>query len=226
MTYGVRLHVWGERALFTRPETKVERVSYDVPTPSAARGILEAIHWKPAIVWRIDRIHVLKPIRFASVRRNEVGAKASTALALRAMRSGTLAGLGLSAEIERQQRAATMLVDVGYVIEAHLEMTARAGDDAPVKHICMFNRRAAAGQCFHRPCLGTRECPAEFALIPDGAPLPASSLPAEERERELGWMLYDIDFRPDRNEARFFRARLSKGILDVRACLAANEVVS
>jgi len=219
MTFGIRLHVWGERACFTRPEMKGERLSYDVPTPSAARGILEAIHWKPAIVWRIDHIHILKPIRFASFRRNEVGAKASTALAGRAMRAGTVAGIGLSIAAERQQRAATMLVDVSYVIEAHFEMTGRADGDDPAKHIAMFNRRAVAGQCFHRPSLGTRECPADFALLPEGAPPPDNHLPPEQRNRDLGWMLYDIDFDQDRT-SRFFRARLENGVLDVNRCVA------
>src|SRR3954452_2493341 len=147
MTYGVRLHVWGGRACFTRPEMKVERVSYDVMTPSAARGILDAIHWKPAIRWAVDRIHVLKPIRFQSFRRNEVGAKISTALVERAMRAGSTAGLGLAADDLRQrvQRATTLLVDVGYVIEAHFEPTDKAGpEDTPAKHISMFNRRAAS----------------------------------------------------------------------------------
>ena len=223
MAYGVRLHVWGDRACFTRPEMKVERVSYDVPTPSAARGILEAIHWKPAIVWRIDRIHILKPIRFASFRRNEVGAKTSTALAGRAMRAGSVAGLGLSIDSERQQRAATMLIDVDYVIEAHFDMTDRADGDDPAKHIAMFNRRAESGQCFHRPCLGTRECPADFALLPEGTPLPDSTLPPDQRTRDLGWMLHDIDFSHDRT-SHFFRARLEGGVLDINQCVAEGLV--
>ena len=162
----IRLHVWGQHACFTRPEMKVERVSYDVMTPSAARGILEAIHWKPAIRWQIDRIHVLRPIRFQSIRRNEVGAKASASMASGAMRRGTTEGLGLVVDENRQQRAATVLIDVAYVIEAHFDMTAKAGpEDTPAKHISMFNRRAEQGQCFHRPCLGTREFPAEFTLL-------------------------------------------------------------
>src|SRR6266481_159909 len=121
MSFGVRLRVSGDRACFTRPEMKVERVSYDVMTPSAARGVLEAIHWKPAILWVVDRIHVLKPVQFQSFRRNEVGAKISAVTAERAMRAGTTAGLGLVVEDNRQQRAATLLVDVDYVIEAHFE---------------------------------------------------------------------------------------------------------
>ena len=221
MAYGVRLHVWGDRALYTRPEMKVERVSYDVPTPSAARGLLEAILWKPQMRWVIDRIHVLKPIRFQSFRRNEVGAKISSVTAERAMRAGSTAGLGLAVEENRQQRAATLLVDVAYVIEAHFDLTAKAGpEDTPAKYASMFNRRAEAGQCFHRPCLGTREFPADFALLPEGAPLPESELPPEQRDRDLGWMLHDIDFTGGRNESRFFRARLADGVLDVAACLA------
>ncbi|MDR3438858.1 type I-C CRISPR-associated protein Cas5c [Telmatospirillum sp.] len=220
MSYGVRLRVWGERACFTRPELKVERVSYDVMTPSAARGILEAIHWKPAILWVVDAIHVLKPIRFQSFRRNEVGAKMSAAIAQRAMKAKTTDGLGLVVEDNRQQRATTLLVDVDYVIEAHFELTGKATDaDTPAKHVSMFNRRAAGGQCFHRPCLGTREFVADFAAVPLEAPLPVSALPPDQRDRDLGWMLHDIDFTHG-NSSRFFRARLTDGVLDVRRCLA------
>lgn len=220
MSFGVRLHVWGNWACFARPEMKVERVSYDVITPSAARGILEAIHWKPAIVWVVDRIHVLRPIRFRSFRRNEVGARISSRNAESAMRAGTTAGLGMVVEENRQQRAATLLADVAYVIEAHFELTSRAGaEDTPAKHLSMFNRRAASGQCFHRPCLGTREFAADFALIAEDAPLPDSTLPADQRDRDLGWMLHDIDHAKGAI-SRFFRARLTDGVLDVRACLA------
>lgn len=221
MAYGVKLHVWGDRACFTRPEMKVERVSYDVMTPSAARGILEAVHWKPAIRWVVDRIHVLKPIRFQSFRRNEVGAKISADKAKSAMKAGSTAGLGLVVEDNRQQRAATLLVDVDYVIEAHFELTARAkDDDTPAKHVCMFNRRAESGQCFHRPCLGTREFAADFELIPDGAPLPRCELPEDQRNRDLGWMLHDIDFAPSgASTSRFFRASLKDGVVDVQRCL-------
>jgi CRISPR-associated protein Cas5d len=216
MSYGVRLRVWGERACFTRPELKVERVSYDVPTPSAARGILEAIHWKPAIRWVIDRIHVLKPIRFQSFRRNEVGAKISARNIEQAMRTGSTDGLGLIVDDNRQQRAATILVDVDYVIEAHFELTEKVRDgDTPAKHISMFNRRAEGGQCFHRPCLGTREFAAAFELIAEGAPLPRSELPGHQRERDLGWMLHDIDFA-NGARSRFFRARIdADGIVHV-----------
>jgi CRISPR-associated protein Cas5d len=219
MSYGIRLHVWGDRACFTRPEMKVERVSYDVITPSAARGILEAILWKPQIRWVIDRIHVLKPIRFQSFRRNEVGARISAVNAERAMRAGSTAGLGLVVEDNRQQRAATLLVDVAYVIEAHFELTAKAGaDDTPAKYFSMFNRRAASGQCFHRPCLGTREFPADFKLLSEGAELPASTLAAAEGDKDLGWMVFDDHYSG--MQAKFFRARLTDGVIDVRHCLA------
>jgi CRISPR-associated protein Cas5d len=211
----VRLHVWGERACFTRPEMKVERVSYDVMTPSAARGILEAIHWKPAIRWHVDRIHVLRPIRFQSIRRNEVGTKASAANARSAMKRGTTEGLGIVVDENRQQRAALVLVHVAYVIEAHFTLTNRAGPgDTAAKHVSMFNRRAAQGQCFHRPCLGTREFDAEFELVPDGAPLPVCELEPDRRNADFGWMLHDIDFAHG-NESRFFRATMKDGVIEV-----------
>ena len=173
MTYGVRLHVWGERACFTRPETKVERVSYDVMTPSAARGVLEAIHWKPAIRWVVDRIQVLKPIRFESIRRNEVGHKIPATTAAQKMRAGTVEDLALVVEEDRQQRAATVLKDVAYLLEAHFEPTPRwSPEDSRGKHLEMFNRRSAQGQCFHRPCLGAREFAAHFAPPDDDTPSP------------------------------------------------------
>ena len=222
MAFGIRLHVWGDFACFTRPEMKVERVSYDVMTPSAARGILEAIHWKPAISWTIDRIHVLRPIRFQSIRRNEVNSKIPESTARGAMKRGDLRGLHLAAadSTNRAQRAATLLRDVGYVIEAHFDLTDKATEqDTDAKHISMFNRRAAIGQCFHRPCLGTREFTADFALIAEGEALPPSTLPQDQRGRDLGWMLHDIDFANDRT-SRFFRARLTDGVLDVAKLVA------
>jgi len=214
MSYGVRLHVWGQNACFTRPEMKVERVSYDVMTPSAARGILEAIHWKPAIQWAIDRIRVLKPIRFESIRRNEVGHKASAANAERAMRSGRIEGIHLLVEEDRQQRAATVLRDVAYVVEAHFKLTAKAGpDENPGKHLDTFSRRTRRGQCFHQPCLGCREFPASFALIEPGEPLPEPD-PALRGQHDQGWMLLDIDYAAD-STSRFFRAVMRDGVIEV-----------
>ena len=213
MAYGVKLHVWGESACFTRPEMKAERVSYDVITPSAARGILEAVHWKPAIRWVIDRIHVLRPIRFETLCRNEIGHKIAVSKVSGAIRRRTTAGLHLLVEDDRLQRATTLLRDVGYVIEAHFVLTAAAeARDTQAKHLSMFARRAARGQCFHRPYLGTREWAADFA--PVGEAMPTSTLPAEQRDRDLGWMLHDIDFANGR-APRFFRARLQDGIVDV-----------
>jgi len=211
MTYGVRLLVSGDYACFTRPEMKVERVSYDVMTPSAARGILEAIHWKPAIVWRIDRIHVLKPIRFQSIRRNELGHKIPVAKIRTAMKTGTTRDLHTVIEDDRQQRAATVLRDVAYVIEGHFDLTDRASEsDNAGKHLDIFKRRARNGQCFHQPCLGTREFAARFRLIEAEEPLP----PAIPETRDLGWMLYDIDHAGDRS-AQFFHARMVDGVVHV-----------
>ena len=221
MPYGIKLHVWGDRACFTRPEMKVERVSYDTMTPSAARGILEAIHWKPAVRWVVDRIHVLKPIRFENLRRNELGHKIPAGNVLRALNRGTTEGLHTLIEDDRQQRATTLLRDVAYVIEAHFVLTGAAeADDTAAKHLAMFNRRAAKGQCFHRPYLGTREFAADFALVEDA--MPPSTLPADQRDSELGWMLHDIDYG-DGMTPRFFRAELRSGVIDV-AALDALEV--
>lgn len=213
MAYGIRLKVWGDYACFTRPEMKVERVSYDVMTPSAARGIIEAIHWKPAIRWIIDRIHVLKPIRFQSIRRNEVGSKIPVRNVKTAMNRGSLEGLQLLVDRDRQQRAATVLADVAYVIEAHFELTDKAGsDDNEGKHLDIFKRRASRGQCFHQPSLGTREFAANFELIAPERDLP----PAIGESRDLGFMLWDIDHGGS-GDSLFFRAVLDKGVMAVPA---------
>lgn len=205
MSYGVKLKVWGEYACFTRPEMKVERVSYDVMTPSAARGILEAIYWKPEIRWVVDRIHVLNPIRFTNIRRNEVADKISVTNITSAMRRGS-GQLALFIEDSRQQRAALVLRDVAYVIEAHFEII--GGEPNEGKHLDQFNRRARTGACYHRPYFGCREFPVNFALVEDE--IPASPL---QGEQDLGWMLHDLDY-PNNREARFFRAILRNGILD------------
>lgn len=211
MAHGIKLLVSGDRALFTRPEMKVERVSYDVMTPSAARGILEAIHWKPAITWVIDAIHVLKPIKFQSIRRNEVGSKVPTNKIKTAMKRNSLEGVQLIVDEDRQQRASTLLINVEYAIEAHFDMTTKAGtEDNAGKHLDIFNRRARRGQCFHQPCLGTREFPAAFSLIEDGAVIK----PAINETRDLGFMLWDIDHARD-HSPMFFRASLENGIMKV-----------
>lgn len=246
MSFGIKLHITGDFACFTRPEMKVERVSYDVITPSAARGILEAIYWKPQFRWIIDRIHVLKPIRFTNIRRNEVGAKASVPTAA-AMKGGTVATAGIIIEDARQQRAATLLTKVGYLIEAHFEILdfrfeknspPLPAKDCEGKHLDMFNRRARSGQCFHQPCLGNREFPARFTLIEGEAPIPSCELPPEQLNKELGWMLHDIAYLPAdkkakdsfltgqgkrvRAEPRFFNAKLENGVIHVPPFHTAN----
>lgn len=191
---------------------KVERVSYDVPTPSAVRGILEAIHWKPAIRWIVDAIHVLEPIRFQSIRRNEVGGKAPAGKIGSAMKRGDLEDLQLLVDEDRQQRASTVLVKPAYVIEAHFELTGKAGaEDNEGKHLDIFNRRASRGQCFHQPCLGTREFAAHFELLPPDAALPK----AIEETRDLGFMLFDIDHQARERPSLFFRAKLENGVVKV-----------
>ncbi|MBU2623711.1 MAG: type I-C CRISPR-associated protein Cas5c [Proteobacteria bacterium] len=202
-----RLKVWGRNACFTRPEMKVERVSYDVMTPSAARGVLEAILWKPAIRWKVTQIDVLNPIKWESVRRNEVGSVMSPRTS------------GLFIEEQRQQRAGLFLRDVAYTIHAHLELTGKAAlEDTIVKFQGMFLRRAEKGQCFHRPYLGCREFAAEFEVFANGKPLPEPISVSQD----LGWMLYDIchDNSNDKNgghfcsegcRPHFFRASLENG---------------
>lgn len=214
MSYGIRLKVWGDFGLFTRPELKVERLTYDVITPSAARGILEAIHWKPSIRWVIDRIHVLEPIRHQSIRRNEVGHKAPAGSIKRAMNRGDLEGLGILVDEDRQQRASTVLVRPKYLIEAHFVLTDKAGvEDNEGKHLDIFNRRAQLGQCFHQPCLGTREFAAHFEWVGPDAVLPVSIA----ETRDLGLMLWDIDHSVASRQSLFFRAKLVGGVMRVPA---------
>jgi len=206
-----RPKVWGENACFTRPEMKVERVSYDVMTPSAARGILEAIFWKPAIRWVVSQIDVLKPVRWESVRRNEVGSVVSASNAKRAMKRGT-GNLGLYIEEDRQQRAGLLLRDVAYTIHAHFVRTERAGaDDTWSKFMAMFERRASKGQCFHRPYLGCRELAAHFALVAEEG----TEVEPISESRDLGFMLLDQSYGPDGVEPHFFRAEMVDGRIQV-----------
>lgn len=205
----VKLHVWGDYACFTRPDLKVERVSYDCITPSAACGVLQAIHWKPAIRWVVDKIHVLKPIRFQSIQTNEIKSKASTAAARRAMATGDTSLVCNEVSSDRAQRSSLVLRDAAYVIEAHFEMTDQAGpSDNPGKHADIFRRRASKGQCFKQPCLGLRDYSAAFELVDDA---PASELVGTERE--LGLMLYEFDY--EKRLPVFFRARMKDGVLDI-----------
>lgn len=207
-----RIRVRGENACFTRPEMKVERVSYDVITPSAARGIFEAILWKPAIRWRILRIDVLKPVKWESVRRNEVGKTMGKPSAAH-MGGGRHKPLELFIEKERQQRAGLLLKDVEYVLHAEFEMTQKTGaDDSVTKFEQMFLRRASNGQCFQQPYFGCREFPVDFELIELKARLP---VPIEET-RDLGWMLYDLDYSGKEPAAQFFHAQMVNGSLNLR----------
>lgn len=212
---GFCLDVAGDYACFTRPEMKVERVSYDVITPSAARAVFEAILWKPAIAWRIERIEVLNPVRWIGLRRNEVGAVTSVRNAEQAMRAGS-GVLGLYVEDERQQRAGLFLRDVRYRLFGRFELTGRAGDgESPAKFAEMFRRRAAAGQCVNQPYLGCREFAARVRLVTDPAAEPAPPIASDE---DLGWVLYDLDYHnPASPTPRFFRARLRQGVLSVPA---------
>lgn len=208
------LEVSGEYACFTRPEMKVERVSYDVMTPSAARAIFESILWKPAIQWRISKIEVLEPIRWVSVRRNEVGSVISSRTVESAMRLGT-GYLALFIEDDRQQRAGLFLRDVRYRIYGHFEVRSDAGaGNGMAKFLDMFERRAEKGQCINQPYLGCREFAAAFRLVNDeetqGAPI--------REDRDLGWMLYDLDFGdPESPAPRFFRGRLERGVMTIPA---------
>jgi CRISPR-associated protein Cas5d len=204
------LEINGPFACFTRPEMKVERVSYDVITPSAARAVFEAILWKPAIRWRVHRIEVLRPIRWINLRRNEVSKVVLVSSVQRAMVAGG-GDLGLSIEDERQQRAALFLRDVAYRIHAHLDLTGEDAQNNPGKYFEMFTRRADKGQCVNQPYLGCREFAADFRLVESGAQSPAIA-----ETRDLGWMLHDLDFvDPTDPQPRFFNARLQNGIVDV-----------
>ncbi len=214
MGYGIAIRVQGPYALFSRPEMKVERVSYDVITPSAARGIIEAIYWKPAIRWVIDAIHVLRDIEFTNIRRNEVSEKASVSNAMEVMK-GANKLLYIAATEKRQQRAAMVLKNVDYVIEAHFELTDKAGpEDTEEKHYNIALRRLRNGQHFHTPCLGAREFPAKVTLIENKNDIPKSPLTGT---RDLGWMLYDLDFsRPDDIQPMFYHVVMQNGVIDVR----------
>ena len=211
--YGVRLRIFGEYACFTRPEMKSERVSYDVPTPSAIRGILEALHWKPAIRWLVDAVHVMKPVRFENIRRNELGGKIPRTAVTAAMKKG--GSLETFIEDDRQQRASLILKDVEYYVEAHFVLTDKAGPgESEGKHLDIFNRRLAKGQTYHHPCLGCREFP---AFVEPAASIPVSGIAGDPGgNRDLGWMLYDLDYA-DNHSPMFFRAALAGGILRVPA---------
>lgn len=229
------LEVWGDYACFTRPEMKVERVSYDLMTPSAARAIFESILWKPAIKWNVTKIEVLNPIKWISVRRNEVGKKISAPTA-KQMAGELSKPMGFFIEDERQQRAGLFLRDVRYRIHGYFDFiplekrkdnrsillefwadgqeqleTVRM-DETSAKYAAMFERRAKKGQCFHRPYLGCREFACDFKLVD---PKEESPVLIDET-RDLGFMLYDMDFEQNANNPmpQFFRAYIDKGVVN------------
>lgn len=230
--FGIFLKVSGDYALFSRPEMKVERVSYDVMTPSAARGILEAIYWKPQIRWTIDEIHVLNPIRFTNIRRNEIASKISVkgASGVNAAMKNPEIRPALDVTGDRQQRASLLLKDVAYLIRAHIRVldprVEKGGAPSPEneavgKHLDMFKRRARKGQAFHQPYFGCREFPVRFELIEDEAnvPPPDASLMGA---KDLGFMLHDIEFDADLSTNRvrsttphFFRPVMTDGVIRV-----------
>lgn len=232
MNFGITLKVSGDYALFSRPEMKVERVSYDVMTPSAARGILEAIYWKPQIRWVVDEIQVLNPIRFTNIRRNEISSKISIkgAAGVNAAMLNPEIRPSMDVAENRQQRASLLLKDVAYVIKAHVKVldfrVEKGGDvfseaEAVGKHLEMFKRRARKGQAFHQPYFGCREFPVCFKLIENEAEIPQ---PDESfaGEKDLGFMLHDIEFDADRATRKvrsttphFFRATMTNGVIKV-----------
>ena len=214
MGYGIKVEVWGDYALFTRPEMKVERVSYDVITPSAARGLIEAIYWKPAIRWVIDKIYVCNPIEFTNIRRNEVKSKLLASSARSAM-NGAHEALYINTSEDIQQRASMLLKNVRYVIEAHFEMTDKAGEsDTVEKHYNIVLRRLRSGKNYHTPCFGCREFPANFRLYEENEVKTAFS-----GKTDLGFMLHDMDFTDSENIApKFFRAVMQDGIINLKDC--------
>ena len=232
MAFGIKLLVWGDYASFNRPEMKVERVTYDFMTPSAARGLLEAIHWKPGMRWVIDAIHILAPIQLTGIRRNEIKGVIPTKGALAKAMTGEAVDLRVDVSANRQQRAAIILKNVRYGIEAHIEVLRPDTDSSgnqlshtAAKHLEIFKRRAEKGQFFHQPYFGTREFPAFFELVDTFPPCPQELVPM----RDFGWMLHDMVFTESKTgtvietsegrrlnaEPRFFKAIMQHGIVRV-----------
>ena len=212
----IKLEVWGEYGLFSRPELKVERMSYDVITPSAARGIMESIFWHPGLRYVVDRIYVLSKIQYANIRRNEVKSKILSSKVKSAMLGGGINDLYINTKEDIVQRAALVLKNPHYVIECHFDMTDKANaSDNPGKFQDIIKRRISRGQCFHTPYFGCREFPVKFRLYEfDDVPTVY-----ETEEKDLGLMLYDFDYsNPNDITPMFFRAKLEKGVLDLRNC--------
>ena len=209
----IQLEVWGKYACFSRPELKVERLSYDVPTPSAARGIIEAIYYHPGLKWSVDKIYVLNEIQFTNIRRNELKSKIP-ASNVRSVMNGSSHELYVAASQDIAQRASTVLQDVHYIFEAHFDMTDRAAPgDNPGKFQDIVTRRMERGQCYHTPYLGCREFPAYFRRWPGG------KIPSIAETRDLGLMLYDLDYHDPANlQPMFFRARMENGVINTADC--------
>lgn len=210
----ISLEVWGDYACFTRPEMKTERVSYDMMTPSAARGLLESIYWHPGLHWIIDRIHVCAPIRFTNLRRNEVKSTVSARTARAVMERGK-GELYLVTSQDIQQRAAMLLRDVHYVINAHFDVTAQAAaSDNDGKFQDIIKRRIKRGQFYSQPYFGCREFPAHFKACETPPPCPGEL----KGVQDLGYMLWDLDYSdPENIVPLFFRAVLRDGVLEVPA---------
>ena len=213
----IRVEAWGNYACFSRPEMKTERVSYDIITPSAARGLIESVFWHPGMRWEIDRIYLLSPIRFTNIRRNEVKSVILGSNVRSVMRKGK-GELAIYTPLDIQQRAALILQDVHYVIEAHFDMTEKASSsDNPGKFQEMTRRRLAKGQFYSQPYFGCREFPAYCKEWKE------EEVPALPLTQDLGYMLHSMDYSdPENITPRFFRAKLVDGVLDVSGC----EVVS
>lgn len=209
----VKVEVWGDFACYSRPEMKVERVSYDVITPSAARGLLEAIYWHPGMMWRIDNIYVLSPIIMTNIRRNEVKSKI-LASNVKTVMTGGRNELFINTANDIQQRSSLVLQNVHYVIEAHFDLTEKAvPSDNPGKFQDIIKRRLQRGQCFHQPYFGCREFPARFREWSGG------EIPCIDETRDLGYMLWDMDYSdPSNIRPQFFRARLERGVLHLADC--------
>lgn len=212
----VMFEVWGEYAAFNRPEFKTERVTYDCITPSAARGILEAVYWHPGIKYIIDEIYVCNTIQTTNIRRNEVKDKISGNNVKKVMNNGNKDMLYLSASDSIQQRAALVLKNVRYIVKAHFDITSKANEtDNPGKFQDILKRRLQRGQCYHTPYLGVREFPAFFRIWDNKEKVPT----AYKGEKDLGYMLYDMDYQGENGiEPMFFHAVLQDGKLDLKDC--------
>lgn len=231
--YGFKIVISGERACFTRPEMKVERISYDVPTPGALEGLLKSVYWKPSIRYHIDKIVVFNPISFMNVRRNEVKDKVSLA-ALKSSMKGGSADPCIYADASRSQRASMLLRDVKYGVEFHFSLTGLRSEEeteGEKKHYNIMKRRLEKGQHFRTPCLGCSEFPVKSIQLVEELPLhEISSDILAMGDVDLGYMLYRMDFSDkgepvngdwenpkfsDAAEAVYYRPHMKDGIIDV-----------